>query len=195
VQYLLAIVVLGSFLCLVLMVIGLAHPSAVGMSSRRNVLKVYLGIEFVCLVLIVTLVPSSIQRTYDLLIEGCAQVRSPKLSPEPEYRDIASILDEFRLLTNLQQKQWNEDNEWKIWVQGRGIVTNVKETGLLSEIPEMAYEVTVEVLNNDRVILFYNTTHKQFVLGLNRGTVLEFRGRLRRVRDWGFWRSAYVRVE
>ena len=111
------------------------------------------------------------------------------------YQALHMVIDEFATLTELQQENWNQQNQWKLWVNGTGQVSEVNQTNAFSEISDLPFEVTVELQNGDRVVLFYPKAQKETVLKLKMGDVLGFKGRLKKIQDWGLWKSGYIRVE
>lgn len=112
-----------------------------------------------------------------------------------EPRPLLPLIRSFASLTELQQEDWNEKHEWVYRVSGNGTVSEVGKAGFFSEIKEAAYEVTVELSNADRAVLFYPSEQREAVLGLSAGQRVSFKGCLKKIQNWGFWHSAYVRVE
>jgi hypothetical protein len=111
------------------------------------------------------------------------------------YQALHVVIDEFGTLTELQQENWNQQNQWKLWVNGTGQVSEVNQTNAFSEISDLPFEVTVELQNGDRAVLFYPKSQKETVLKLKMGDVLRFKGRLKKIQDWGLWKSGYIQIE
>lgn len=117
------------------------------------------------------------------------------LSEVQDFKDVELLLSEFKGLTSLQQDNWNKDNQWKLWAKGSCKVSDVSKTNVLSEISKSAYEVDCELGSGDRAILFYPKEKHDFLSSLDQGSVIEFEGNLKLIRDWGLWQSAYIKVE
>ncbi|MFA7691644.1 MAG: DUF1311 domain-containing protein [Candidatus Hydrogenedentes bacterium] len=113
----------------------------------------------------------------------------------PEVVDLRSLLDKFSNLTDLQQEKWSRDNEWKLIVSGSGEVSEVETTSWLSEISDAAYEVTCELSDGNRAILFMDENHSDFIYSLDIGDTINFTGKLKTIKEWPFWCTGYVKVD
>lgn len=113
----------------------------------------------------------------------------------PEYVPLNPILSEFETMTDIQQDSWNVQNEWKYWVTGTCMVDEVRETNLFSEITDMPFEITCDIDGSGRPVLFMSEERRDFVMGLSTGDVVDFQGRLKSIKDWEFWTSAFIVVE
>lgn len=113
----------------------------------------------------------------------------------PELPDLEPLLDNFGNLTELRQEQWNRDNEWRLIVRGTGEVSEVNRTGIFSEISDAEYEVTCELRGGDRAVLYMDRNNSEFVHNLEVGDTITFTGKLKKIQDWGFWCSGYVKVD
>jgi uncharacterized protein len=114
---------------------------------------------------------------------------------QPRMVPLDALLTRFAHLTKLQQEQWNTQHQWEHQVQGVGVVSEAQEVNFFSEMQDMAYEVTLELSDTNRAVLFLPADQKALVLNLEVGSRVEFQGRLKKMQDWGFWRSAYVKIE
>lgn len=120
-----------------------------------------------------------------------APVEKPKT-----YESYRTLLDRFKGMTELQQKKWTDENEWAYWVQGVGTVDQVEESSFMSGIQGDYFEVTVKLSGSDKAVLFYpKEKYEQKVLGMSKGTKIEFAGNLQRLVNTGFWYSGDIRVE
>lgn len=113
----------------------------------------------------------------------------------PEIQNLESLLQYFGNLTDLRQEQWNGDYEWKLIVTGAGEVSEVSRAGFFSEISDAEYEVTCELPNGDRAVLFLGENNSDFVHNLEIGNTITFTGKLKNIADWGLWRTSYIKVE
>lgn len=200
-----AIAGLGMLVTAILGFISLVNPKWFGIQTRKNASAVFFGISFACLVVGIAFAPGASQKesvkptgkniensAVDQIIENRT---SEQIKRPIEYEDLVSLLINFNNLTEIQKEEWNNSNQWKRWVEGRCVVSEANSTNLLSEIKETSYEVSCEFGNQDRAILFFSKHMRDQVVSLNKGDVLEFKGRLKKMQDWGFWRSGYVKVE
>jgi hypothetical protein len=200
-----AIVGLGMVITAILGLIGLINPKWLGIQTRGRSSAVFFGISFACLVVGIAFSSGTSQEENSKLTskitESNVAVQVDDKVPDKsalnskEYEDLASLLIEFDRLTEIQKEEWNNSNQWKRWVDGQCIVSEVESTSMLSEISEADYEVSCEFANQDRAIVFYSKDMRNQVISLEKGDVIEFKGRLKSIRDWGFWRSGYVKVE
>jgi len=113
----------------------------------------------------------------------------------PEIQNLEPLLQYFGNLTDLRQEQWNGDYEWKLIVTGAGEVSEVSRAGFFSEISDAEYEVTCELPNGDRAVLFLGENNSDFVHNLEVGNTITFTGKLKNIADWGLWRTGYIKVE
>lgn len=199
-----AIAVLSMAVTAILGVIGLINPRWFGISSRGKSSAFFFGIFFACLVVVEVLMPSKSDKVQVTTssekhqagntISASSDAKAEGQPTSIRYVELSPLLTEFSSRTKLQQEEWNNANQWKHWVEGRGVVSEVKKTNVFSEINEAVYEVLCEFDNKDRAILFYSKQQREYVMSLNKGDVIEFKGRLKKILDWGFWRSGYVKV-
>lgn len=171
-----------------------------------------MALNLVLTVVILFLMFWSIHTITDNQRQGTQQVRTQTESPsteksqvEPskeEYREIgikehsniADLTDDFKKMTEIQQKKWCKENEWRYHVMGYGKVSEVEYAGLMAEINGSYYEVTIELENGNRAVVFYPRTDQYgWVENLSKGSYLNFEGRLKTLKNWGFWISGYVR--
>ncbi len=103
----------------------------------------------------------------------------------------ANLVRTFKKLTEVKQKRWSEENEDRYVVEGSGKVETVEEAGVISEIQGDYYEVTIEISGGDRAVVFYPKSFHR-AADLDKGDRVSFRGRLKRLKDWGFWVSGYL---
>lgn len=108
-------------------------------------------------------------------------------------RPITKLISHFDGLTDLQQDEWNSNHKWEYVVKGNGQVTEVGETGFMSEDDSFPYEVTIELSEGQRAVVYYPKAKRDYVLGLNKGSNVSFSGRLKSITDWGFWKTGYVK--
>jgi len=189
--------VLGMLVLFVLGFIGLANPRWVGLKRRSRSSVVYFGSAVICLFIAVALTPESSResdgaesRPQEDTDHGVASNGAEPI----EYVALRELISSFADLTEAQRDRWREDNGWKHWVYGTCVVSEVSSTSWMSEIADASYEVTCELPNDDRAVLFYDDSREEEVMDLRRGDVLDFRGRLKTIRHWGFWSSGYVQV-
>jgi hypothetical protein len=117
----------------------------------------------------------------------------PETVPDhPPPRSVEDVIEQFKGMTKVQQKQWNKTNEGKYWVVGNGKVEEVSESGLLSEMIGEYYIVTIKLESGDYVKLFYPKTNT-WPLTFQKGQDCQFNDELKLIRDWGFWVTAYVK--
>jgi len=113
-----------------------------------------------------------------------------------EYKSITALIAQFKEMTKVQQDRWNGKNEWKYSVKGTGRVSDVGESSIFSEIECNCYEVTIELSDRNRAIVYYPKTEEyEWVANLAKNTKINFKGKLKKLIDWGFWISAYVQGE
>ena len=111
------------------------------------------------------------------------------------YKQITNLLAKFKTLTQVQQDRWDENNEWKYWVKGKGKVSEVEEANSFSEISGDYYEVTVELSDGNRAVIFYPKTEEyEWVVNLKKNSRVSFKGNLKSLKDWGLWMSGYILV-
>ncbi|MCL5277838.1 MAG: hypothetical protein M1517_08710 [Deltaproteobacteria bacterium] len=112
------------------------------------------------------------------------------------YESFTELVSEFKNLTEVQQERWNIRNKLKHWVNGEGTVSEVEEADVFSEIQGNYYEVTVELEDGNRAVIFYPRTRKYNWVGdLQKDSQLSFKGRLKSIKDWGMWVSGYIKGE
>lgn len=112
------------------------------------------------------------------------------------HTDYLGLVRTFRESTELQQKRWNEKNEGKYWVRGQGKVAEVGESNLFSGITGDYYEITIEVTDETKAVLFYPKTEaNEKLANLRKGQRLSFKGNLKKLVDLGFWVSGDILVE
>ena len=112
------------------------------------------------------------------------------------YESFTELVSEFKNLTEVQQERWNIRNKWKHRVEGEGTVSEVEDADIFSEIQGNYYEVTVELEDNNRVVIFYPKTKKYDWVGdLQKDSQLSFKGRLKSINDWGMWVTGYIKGE
>lgn len=116
--------------------------------------------------------------------------------PIKEYADIRDLTSAYRKMTEVQQKNWSEENQWRYYVTGSGKVSEVEYAGLISEIKGDYYEVTVELVGGNRAVVFYPKTEQySWIMNIAKGSNHEFKGRLKNMKSWRFWISGYVMGE
>ncbi|MCL4479267.1 MAG: hypothetical protein M1381_09265 [Deltaproteobacteria bacterium] len=76
------------------------------------------------------------------------------------YEPFTELVSEFKNLTEVQQERWNIRNKWKHLVAGKGTVSEVEDADIFSEIQGNYYEVTVELEDGNRAVIFYPRTRK-----------------------------------
>lgn len=101
-------------------------------------------------------------------------------------RPIAKLISNFSELTDLQQEEWNSNHKWEYVVRGSGQVTEVGETGFMSEDNSFPYEVTIEISEGQRAVVYYPEGKREYVLSFSKGSNVSFIGRLKNIRDWVF---------
>ena len=112
------------------------------------------------------------------------------------YESFTELVSEFQNLTEVQQERWNIKNKWKYRVAGKGTVSEVEDTDIFSAIQGNYYEVTVELEDNNRAVIYYPKTKKyDWVADLQKDSRLSFKGRLKSIKDWGMWVSGYIKGE
>ncbi len=112
------------------------------------------------------------------------------------YEPFTELVSVFKNLTEVQQERWNIRNKWKHWVAGKGTVSEVEEADIFSEIQGNYYEVTVELEDGNRAVIFYPRTRKYNWVGdVQKDSQLSFKGRLKSIKDWGMWVSGYIKGE
>jgi hypothetical protein len=107
---------------------------------------------------------------------------------------VGRLIAEFSNLTDLQQEEWNSDHEWQYTVEGSGKVEEVGETNFMSQDDSFPYQVTVELSSGKRAVVYYPEKERDYVLGLDIGSRLDFSDKLKRIKDWGLWTTAYVKT-
>jgi len=107
--------------------------------------------------------------------------------------DLLMFTNNFKKMTEVQQKDLAKEIEWKYYTRGSGMVSQVEYAGFMSQITGSYYEVTVELPNGNRAIVFYPKTDKyDWVWKLSKGSYIEFKGRLKTIKNWGLWVSVYI---
>lgn len=199
-----AVAVLTTLIFLFTAFAGALNPKWLRQPTRGRALGIYLGLAVFSLIIAVSAVPEKVdgsspeKASLSAASEPGPSRVAASTEEQPASREhlaLSSLISAFESLTDLQQEEWNLKHQWAYWVQGEGIVTEVSKTGVFSEIKDTAYEVTVELPGGDRAVLFYPPEQKEFVLRFDAGSALTFQGRLKKIQDWGFWRSGYVKVE
>ncbi|MCK8516062.1 hypothetical protein M0534_06955 [Methylonatrum kenyense] len=190
--------VLGMLVLAVLGLVGLANPGWVGLKGRLQSSLVYFGSAIFCFFFAVTLIPDSSKELHSA--ESLAQESSndgevADDTENVEYVALRKLISNFSDLTEAQRGRWREGNDWGHWVYGVCVISEVSNTSWVSEISDAAFEVTCELPDGNRAILFYDDAREEKVMGFSRGDVLDFRGRLKTIRYWGFWSSGYVQVD
>lgn len=112
------------------------------------------------------------------------------------YQPTRPFLTEFEAMTDLQRGRWQKNNEWKHNVSGRCRVAEVKVTSLLSEIspPEAMFVVDCLIDSSKHVALYYGERYEDEMHSLSKGEVIEYAGKLKTIKHWGFWNTAYVHI-
>lgn len=117
-------------------------------------------------------------------------------APARKFVEYLPIVRTFRESTALQQGKWNERNEGRYWVRGKGRVFEVGETNIFSGMDGDYYEITVDVTDDTRAALFYPKTEaNERLVNLKKGQRIEFKGNLKKLVDLGFWISGDILVE
>jgi len=120
-------------------------------------------------------------------VEQSRETDSSKILP------VTELISHFSDLTDLQQEEWNNNHKWEYTVNGSGLVTEVGETNFISEDDSYPYEVTVELSEGTRAVVYFPEEKRDYVLNLDKGSDIDFVGDLKRIEDWGFWITAYVK--
>lgn len=63
----------------------------------------------------------------------------------------------------------------------------------MSEDNAFPYEVTIEISEGQRAVVYYPEGKREYVLGLSKGSNVYFIGRLKNISDWGFWKTGYIK--
>ncbi len=202
IQAVVAIAVLGWLVSSGLGCLALINPNWFGIPTRFRSSIIFFGIASLCFVVgVFATIPLLSERSLDgseVIASTSQQKTAPTMESKieiPDYITLSTLLVNFEGLTDLQQDEWNSDHEWKYWVSGTCTVSDVVETNVFSEVTDMAYEVTCEIVGGNRVVLFYPVEKREYVLGLNKGNAIEFAGRLKLIKNWGFWVTGYVTGE
>ncbi|MCL4467502.1 MAG: hypothetical protein M1591_01030 [Deltaproteobacteria bacterium] len=112
------------------------------------------------------------------------------------YESLAELVSKFKNLTEVQQARWNANNKWKYRLKGAGTVSEVEDADVFSELQGNYYEVTVELEDNNRAVIFYPKTRKYNWVGdLQKDSRLTFKGRLKSIKDWDMWVFGYIKGE
>ena len=207
---------LGLFIFLILGIIGLFNSSWVGMKNKKQSALVYFSATILCLVIGVSTAPIVSEQTansketthdensnVDEKTENSQSDLKTKIDKnlnseythESVQANLMSLIDEFKPLTDIQKEKWENENGFKFTVNGQCIVSEVAKTTWMSEIPEAAFEVDCELPSEDRAILFIDKNQSDFTTSLNKGDVINFHGKVKKLIDWGLWTSAYIVVE
>lgn len=189
--------VLGMLVLALLGVIGLVNPSWVGLSSRSQSSLIYFGSSVLCLFIAIALSPESSQEENHIDTQEVerSDIGESATSEKPiEYVSLRQLIANFSGFTEAQRDRWRENNDWQHWVKGICVVSEVSSTNWMSEISDAYFEVTCELPDDNRAILFYDESKETEMMDLSRGDVVDFRGRLKTIRYWGFWSSGYVKV-
>lgn len=107
-------------------------------------------------------------------------------------KDVLALISDFKVMTKVQRDRWTSQNEWKYAVSGACEVSEVSRANWLSEVRNAQYEVVCELTGGDRVVLFYKSDRIDLIENADRGMPLRFSGKLKTIRDWSFWTTAYV---
>lgn len=183
---------LGFVVLLVFGVLGLIRPSLAGVRTRQRAGMVYFGGAVMCLVIAAPILPES---TGESAAESPAQDVASDNLPQAEPVPVTQLLQQFKAKTQIQRETWNQDHRWQYRVSGQCRVREVKATSLLSQIADADYEMDCALNTGDAAVLFFDAEDKATVLATERNTRVTFTGRLKTLVDWGFWQSAYIRVE
>ncbi|MGI6137970.1 MAG: hypothetical protein ACOYI9_02960 [Candidatus Hydrogenedentales bacterium] len=109
--------------------------------------------------------------------------------------DVRALLERFSNFSELQKEKWIKENEWQYVVYGFGEVSEVDKTGWTSEISNAAYQITCEFTDGNRAVVFLDKNRSNFVENLDIGERISFTGKLKTMKDWPFWCTAYVKVD
>lgn len=207
---------LGLFILMILGVIGLFKPSWVGMKNRKHSALVYFSASIVCLVIGVSTAPIVSKQTANSKEANSSETSSIDQNNENSHLDLKTkiekntdtehlnesvqanlmeLIDNFKPLTDIQKEKWENENGFKFTVSSQCIVSEVAKTTWISEIPEAAFEVDCELPSEDRAILFIDKNQAEFTTSLNKGDVINFHGKVKKLIDWGLWTSAYIVVD
>lgn len=110
---------------------------------------------------------------------------------------VSMMIAEFNSMTSLQRERWQETNESRHWVSGTCEVHDVNTTSWLSEFrsPEADYVVDCVINSTQHVSLYFANSYNNVMQSLSTGEMIEFEGKLKTIRHWGFWSTAYVLVQ
>lgn len=183
---------LASLTLLVFAVLALINPAWTGFSTRKKAVPLYLLATVGTFVLTGVVISSATESTDAPRAQA---VSSTAGEARGELRPLQDLLTEFSSLTDARQKNWATEETWRHWVNGTCTVSEVSYTSTFSEIDDSLLEVACELPSGDRAVLFYQQGKEKEVLAFNKGDVLDFEGRLKTIRDWGFWSSGYVLVK
>ncbi len=207
---------LGLFIFLILGIIGFFNASWVGMKNKKQSALVYFSATIICLVIGVSTAPAvSNQRANETesnlnrittenkntvdndstVSTEVNQAHEDKNVQQTIQANLMELIDQFKPLTDIQKEKWENENGFKFTVNGHCIVSEVAKTTWISEIPEAAFEVDCELPSEDRAILFIDKNQTEFATSLNKGDVINFHGKVKKLIDWGLWTSAYIIVE
>lgn len=183
---------LASLTLLVFAVLALINPAWTGFSTRKKAVPLYLLATVGSFVLTGVVISSATKSTD----APRAQVVSSTAGEAPKaYQPLQDLLTKFSSLTDARQKNWATEEKWRHWVKGTCTVSEVSYTSAFSEVDDSLLEVACELPSGDRAVLFYQQGKEKEVLAFDKGDVLDFEGRLKTIRDWGFWSSGYVLVK
>lgn len=116
------------------------------------------------------------------------------------FNDLPTFTSTFMKLTEVQQKDTARLFE-KMWelsgtgppTSGSGEVSQVEYAGLMSEVKGSYYELTIKLENGNRAVISYPITAQyDRVKNISKGSHVGFKGRLKTIKNWGFWASVYI---
>jgi len=189
---------LGMLVLAVLGLVGLANPKWVGLNKRSRSSSVYFGSAIVCFFIAVAMTPESARESEDtdsVEEEASDHGAASDSTEQIEYVALRRLISNFSGLTEAQRDRWREENDWQYWVHGTCVISEVSRTSWMSEISGAKFEGTCELPDDNRAVLLYGDLREEEVMNLSRGDVVDFRGRLKTIRYWGFWSSGYVQVD
>lgn len=190
-----------SILMILWLIVGLYNPEKGIFWETENKTRGKFILYFISAAVAVTIVQMAIKPTPS---EETVTTEYSETQPTPsaeqgaeidssKIRPIAQLISHFSGLTDLQQEEWNSNHKWEYVVKGYGQVTEVGETGFMSEDNSFPYEVTVELSEGQRAVVYYPEDKREYVLNLDKGSSVTFVGRLKKMKDWGFWKTGYVK--
>lgn len=166
------LIAISFFLCsislFIFFILGLINPNIVGIKNRGNSIKYLLTSSIITMFM------------FNLIYENEDKLKDNNSLLIYRYMSIEKFSKQFDNMTDIQRNNWTIYNKDKFKVNDVCRVINIEKSDFTSVISNSDIKVTCKHKNRDVLYIYYMDDHKE-IANLDKGEVIEFDARLRKI--------------